>query len=45
MTVRVKTQEEIPQAIYQAKPGYSGLNIKRDSKGYAITFDYGDSND
>lgn len=42
MTVRVKNQEDIPQAIYQAEPGFVGVNIKRDSKGFTIRFDYTD---
>lgn len=42
MTVRVKSQEDIPQAIYQAEPGFVGVNIKRDSKGFTIRFEYTD---
>lgn len=41
--VKVQTQDEIPQAVYAADPGYTGVHVARDKKGYLITFEYGDN--
>ena len=40
MTIEVDSQDEIPQALYTADPGFTGVHISRVGNKYRIELTY-----